>query len=195
MHFNRFQPDQPDTIPFSWNDETTTTESAVKIVHSQLKRPTRFGVFRWWSEQIPSWIHPDDQLVAERLIPGNRVFRRDECENASDRELGYSVFRYGREWLRGKPALWLEIGNPEFEMGDLIEIKSQNGKHRLQIAEISAILWNQKTLKTEFRVSINGIQIAKPYYKDEIRPAIRLGRFLTARERQLASRREGLGER
>lgn len=188
MHFNSNRRDSTEPIPFSWNDpDAELTESAVEVPTSRLKRPTKFGVFLWWSDQIPTWVHTDDIETATRLVPGNRVFRTAECENASDRELGFSTFWYGEESFRGKPALWLEVHPPGFEIDDLVEIKSQHGKRYPQIAEVSAIHWNRNSLSIEFFVSINGNRISRPLGGHEIRPAVRLGQFLSARERRLAA--------
>ena len=178
-------------LPFSWTEsDGESTESAVQVAHSQLKRLTKFGVFLWWSDQIPSWVHPDDVETAERLVPGHRVFKRGECENASDRELGYSMFQYGQECFRGKPALWLEVESHGFEIGDLIEIKSLNGKLHPQIAVISAILWNRNALEIQYFVSVNDARMQRPFSINEIRPAIRLGQYLSPRELRLSTRRE-----
>lgn len=183
--------DQKDTIPFSWHDqESSIVESVVEVSTNQLMHPTKSGVFLWWSDQVPSWVHPDDMEVASGLVPGNRIFRRSECENSSDRELGYSMFRYGPDWFRGKPTLWLEVQHPGFEIGDLIEIKSQVGRHRPQIGEVAAAIWNRKSLTIQYTVSVKGVRISRPFAGSEIRPAIRLGQFLSSRERRLIGRRE-----
>jgi hypothetical protein len=184
-----------DPLPFSWTEsDGEPNESAVRVTPSQLKRRTKFGVFLWWSDQIPTWVHPDDVQTAERLVPGYRVFKRSECENSSDRELGYSIFQYGQEWFRGKPALWLEIKGHGFEIGDLIEIRSLHGKLHPQIAVITAILWNQNSLATQYFVSVNEARIQRPFSIDEIRPAIRLGKHLSPRELRLATRRSSSAE-
>lgn len=190
FNLNSNSRDPLDSIPFSWNDseQYESTETAVKVTTSQLRQLTKFGVFLWWSDQIPMWVHPDDIRAATKLVPGNRVFRRQECENSSDRKLGYSRFQYGLEYFRGQPALWLEVNSHGFEIGDLIEIKSQYGKLRPQIAIISSILWNRNSLNIEYVVNVNGVRIQRRFAIDELQPAIRLGKHLSCRELRLAAR-------
>jgi len=195
FNLNSSSRDSMDPLPFNWTEsDGEPNESAVRVTRSQLKRRTKFGVFLWWSDQIPTWVHPDDVQTAERLIPGYRVFKRCECENSSDRELGYSIFQYGQECFRGKPALWLEVQCHGFEIGDLIEIRSLFGKLSPQIAVITAILWNRNSLEIQYFVSVNGARVQRPYSIGEIRPAIRLGRHLSPRELRLATGRNSEAE-
>ncbi len=182
--------DSGDPLPFSWTEsDSESAFTEVRVNSSQLKPATKFGVFLWWSDEIPNWVHPDDGHTAKRLIPGTRVFKRRECENSSDRELGYSSFQYGQDCFRGRPALWLEVISPGFEIGDLIEIKSRYGRMRPQIAIVSSILWNRTSRMIQFFLSVNGIRLQRPFAADEIQPAIRLGHYLSSRELQLLSSR------
>lgn len=156
--------------------------SEVQIAHSELKQPTKFGVFLWWTEQSPTWVHPDDVEIADNLIPSNRVFVRSNCSNASDRELGFSKFQYGAEFFRGKPALWLEVPPQDIEIGDRVEIKSQSGKLKPQIACVTDILWSRSRRTVEFLLSVNQILIRRHFLVSDFRPAHRLGRHLSSRE-------------
>jgi len=87
----RFKYDTSDLLKLS--EDITGDGPQVSFVPqtpSTLKRPPKHGVCLWWSDRQPSWIHPDDVEKADVMIPGDRVFRRDECENFADRELGFS---------------------------------------------------------------------------------------------------------
>ena len=156
--------------------------SGVQIADSELKQPTKFGVFLWWTEQSPTWVHPDDVEIADNLIPSNRVFVRSNCSNASDRELGFSKFQYGAEFFRGKPVLWLEVPHQDIEIGDRVEIKSQSGKLKPQIACVTDILWSRSRRTVEFLLSVNQILIRRHFLVSDFRPAHRLGRHLSSRE-------------
>ncbi len=101
-----------------------------------LKREARYGVFLWWSDQTPSWVHPDDREIVDRLVPGNRVFRKEECENYADRELGFSQLIYGEVRFRALPSIWLEVTHEGYELNDFVEVKSRFGKLRPRIATI-----------------------------------------------------------
>ncbi len=178
------------SIPFSWDSsDLGDGVSSVQIAHSELKQPTKFGVFLWWTEQTPSWVHSDDVKTADSLIPSDRVFLRTDCSNASDRELGFSKFQYGGQYFRGKPALWLEVPDQAIEIGDRVEIKSQNGKLKPQIACVIDILWNRTKRTVEFLLSVNEIPIRRRFLVSDLRPTVRLGEHLTTRELRRESNR------
>lgn len=182
-----------DAIPFAWpTDEDpellSLSRAKIKAGDSQLADKVKYGVFLWWTERTPSWVHPDDALIAAELIPGNRVFRKVACDNSSDRELGYSEFQYGRETFRGQPVIWLEIFSEGFELGDLVEIKSGMGKLRPGIATIDAIVFNRQSRRIEYFLRCNHRRIDRPFTADEFQPAIRLESHLNARTLKLAGK-------
>ena len=181
---------QNSPIPFSWDSTDLGDKvSKVQVAHSELKLPTKFGVFLWWTEQTPTWVHPDDVKTADSLIPSDRIFLRSNCLNASDRELGFSRFQYGEQFFRGKPALWLEVPRQDIEIGDRVEIKSQNGKLKPQIANVIDILWNRNKRTVEFLLSVNGIPIQRRFVSSDLRPAVCLEAHLTTRELRRESTR------
>jgi hypothetical protein len=153
-----------------------------------IKRLVKYGVFLWWSDQTPSWVHPDDMKRVEGLVPGNRIFRRDECENYADRELGYSRLVYGDIEFRALPSIWLEVAHEGFELNDFVEIKSRFGKLRPRIATIREIVWNRRSQSIEYFMTMNGLPSSRAYCVHEFQPAIRLGTHLGERELKMASR-------
>ncbi len=161
--------------------------SFVPQTKSTLKRPPKHGVCLWWSDRQPSWIHPEDEEMADAMVPGDRVFRRDECENYSDRELGYSQFEYGDMKFRALPAIWLELKTAGYELGDFVQIKSQYGKRESMVATISEIKWNRLHRRIEYVLTAGGRTTSRPFTADEFQPAIRLESHLNARQLALAS--------
>lgn len=153
-----------------------------------IKRVVKHGVFLWWSDQTPSWVHPDDVEIVDRLVPGNRVFRREDCPNFADRELGYSRMRYGDIEFRALPLIWREVTHEGFELHDRVEIKSGFGKRRSRIATIRDIIWNRHYQKIEYYMSVNGQPVSRAFSVEEFQPAIRLGHHLSDRELNLAAR-------
>ena len=154
----------------------------------QLKRVVKYGVCLWWSGQIPSWIHPDDIETAKRLVPSGRVFRREECENFADRELGFSFLRHGDEGFRALPAIWMEIRHEGFELHDFVEVKSGYGKRFRGIGTIRDIIWNRQNGKIHYLLAINEQKVERPFLANELQPAIRLGTHLNSRELENYSR-------
>ncbi len=143
-------------IPFSenWLDDSNQ-ESQVRHIESEipLKRPPQYGVCLWWSDELPSWIHPDDVEAADQLVPGNRIFRREDCPNFADRKLGYSLMSYGPHQFRALPAIWLPIGFEGFEIGDRVEIKSQLGRATAMICTIREVRWNRHQRRINYWVN------------------------------------------
>ncbi len=182
---SNFIQDQDIAIPFSWpyDDDSQTLVSQVDVKTSQLKPEFKYGVFLWWSEQSPSWIHPDDIEIANELVPGNRMFCREECENFADRQLGYWEYSYGEENFRGLPALWMEIKSEGYQLGDVVEIKSQNGKLPHGIATIREIKWNRKSRSIEYYLSDD-----RAFRFNDIQPAYRLGQHFSPRELELSAK-------
>lgn len=162
--------------------------SFVQHPESTLKPPPRYGVCLWWSDRQPSWIHPDDVEAADEAVPGDRVFRRDECENFADRQLGYSQFEYGEMKFRALPAIWLELKSAGYELGDFVQIKSQYGKRESMVATISEIKWNRRHRRIEYVLKAGGRTSPKPFTADEFQPAVRLESHLNARQLELASK-------
>jgi len=191
MRQESFSGDELAPIPFAWPDETGDTAGRSSLskrsVDQPLRPETKYGVFHWWVERMPAWIHPDDIQTASEVVPSDRVFRREQCENYADRELGYSDFFYGESRIRALPGLWLEVETDGYEVGDLVEIKSQYGKLRPQIASIIDIVWNRNSRMIEYRLETNGHPIGYSFSSEDIQPAFRLGEYLTPRELEIAA--------
>jgi len=162
--------------------------SFVPKVKSTLKRESKLGVCLWWSDEQPFFLHPDDEEVARRLVPGRRVLRRSECENFADRELGYSLFEYGDLKFRALPAIWMELKGDGFELGDFVQVKSQNGKRHPVVATICEIKWNPNKRKIEYELSINDWTSGHIYCADELQPAPRLDSYLSPRELEMSAK-------
>lgn len=177
-------PSELESIPFAWPtaQDQIGFQSEVRVPHSTLKPQLKHGVFLWWSEQTPAWIHPDDLAAALSLVPSSRIFKRLECENFADRKLGYFEFAYGKQTFRALPGLWLEIETEGFDLGDVVEIRSQNGKLRPGMASIRGLHWNRRSNRIDYYLDTNGMRVERSFAYDDIQPASRLGEFLDQRE-------------
>lgn len=120
---------------------------------STLRRPDKWGVYVIWPEEGLHNVHPDDLWLAERLLPGNRVFlRRDLNEE-------FNLLTYGRHQLRVRPTMWVETPEPEFKLGQQVEVRSQMGRLTPQIARVAQIFWNSRQRCMEFELSRVGRSI------------------------------------
>ena len=169
-------------------DFELTEEFQIQPQPDPIKRVTKYGVLLWWSDQIPTWVHPDDAKVVEQMVPGNRVFRREDCPNYADRELGYSRMIYGEIEFRALPLIWRELTHEGFELNDRVEVKSGFGKRRPRIATIRDIIWNRHRQTIEYYLTVNQQPISRPFFAEEIQPAVRLGHHLNDREMNLLAR-------
>ena len=160
----------------------------IKQTISELRQPPRLGVCLWWPAEASSWIHPEDMEIAKRLIPGNRIFKRQDCLHYADRKLGYSLITYGSEQLRVLPAIWLPVQFEGFEIGDLVEIKSRLGRRRPAIGTIRDILWNRLSQRVHYFVDARTIQSKTPLHADDLQPAMKLNGFFDERELRISAR-------
>lgn len=161
-------------------------------VQPALKPLVKHGVFLWWSDQLAEWIHPEDLATAEKLVPGLKVFRREVSEAELDRKVGYFRFCCGAESFRALPIVWLEVQPEGFEIGDRVEVKSSNGKRRPGVATIRDVVWERHRKVIIYLLERNGMPLPRPFLADEIRPAVRLGHFLTERERERKGLRQSI---
>ena len=143
-----------------------------------LKRPPKYGVYLWWPEEGEAWIHPDDVNTCKEMIPGNRVFRREDYDS------DYSLLLYADQFIRVKPTMWLEIEEDGFEVNDQIEVRSQMGKHEPKIGVITEMRWERIRQKIIYEVR-QGEQIIGYYDATQIQPALRLEEHLDERRRKL----------
>ncbi len=156
--------------------------SETKWTMRPLRRPPAFGVYLWWPEAGTNWIHPDDVPVAERWIPSDRVFCRVDGAD------GYSVLRYGHQEIRVRPTMWLEVSPDGYEVGDLVEVKSQMGRLAPFVATIMNMFWNRHRQAIEYELAESGQRLPRRYEVHEFQPARSLQKAWDLRLRELAAR-------
>jgi hypothetical protein len=136
---------------------------------SQLATPIRYGCFLLWPIPGDEWIHEDDRFVAEHLIPGKRIF------SCVDDVEGWNLYQYGRLSFRARPSMWTELAEPEFSLGEYVEVRSRMGKHRPLIAAIREVFWNRSKRRTEYQLSIAGRRLVRLYVSDELQLSAKIG--------------------
>ena len=157
-------------------DELNQHENNWRYFEADLKRQRKFGVYLNWPEPGTSWIHPEDVLLAEQLLPSCRIFCRDDL----DRE--YNVLTYGRYSIRVRPTIWLETVEPAYQLGDHVEIKSDFGRLDPQIAIIREALWNPQRRRVEYQLIRAGRRLPGKFVTDDLQPVAPLGAHLPARQ-------------
>ena len=151
----------------------------------------KHGVFfRWPAEGDFEWVHPDDRDLIQQMIPGSRIFCRDICEDAEDRENGYYSIEYGGVKIRVKPAMWLLVDHEGYEVGDRIEVKSNHGKHTPVIGNIREIEYDPIGRRTIYLITVNDIPLKKKFFKEDFHPCRRLEQPLSGREIEMLNQQQ-----
>jgi hypothetical protein len=156
-----------------------------------VKAVVKHGVFfRWPAEGDFEWVHPEDRDLIESMIPGSRIFCRDYCEDAADREAGYFSIQYGGVKIRVKPAMWLHVDHEGHEVGDRIEVLSNHGKHTPVIGNIREIEYDPIARQTVYFITVNQIPLPKKFLKQDFRPCRRLEQPLSGREIEMLNQQQ-----
>ena len=133
-----------------------------------IQRPAKWGVYTTWPEEGLHNVHPEDLWLAERLLPGNRIFQRRDLDG------DYNLLTYGRHQIRVRPTLWVETPEPPFKLGEQVEVRSQLGRLTPQIARIHQVFWNAHSRRIEFELARFGRRIPGKFSAGDLR-AVRSG--------------------
>lgn len=115
-----------------------------------LKTDPKYGYFPWWPEDGDAWIHPEDVEIARRMIPSDRVFRREGGAGP------FVVLRYGDVRLRVMPKLWQEVAPEGFEIGDRVEVLPRGMRNTACTGTIREMLWDDAAKGLRYRLLVNG---------------------------------------
>ena len=89
-----------------------------------------YGCFPRWPQNGNGFIHPDDVHYATRMIPSERVFRREAFDGK------YYHYRYGKVLVRMEPCLWLQVASEGIDIGDQVETVGVGMERELFVAEV-----------------------------------------------------------
>jgi hypothetical protein len=128
-----------------------------------LKTDPKYGYFPRWPENGSGWIHPADVALARKLIPSERVFRR----NGTDGK--YMRLYYGALTLRVLPALWQEVSPEGFEIGDWVEVLGRGMRNEPRTGIIREMLWDEEGRGIRYLIMVNEMPVAERYTRDDIR--------------------------
>ena len=128
-----------------------------------MKLDPRYGYYPWWPEDGDDWIHHDDVEIARRMIPSQRVWRRDGEDG------NYAVLHYGEVQLRVRPSLWKEVRGEGIDVGDWVEVLSRMGKNKYFIGQVREILWDETASAIQYQVENRRQPIAHWYTRADLR--------------------------
>lgn len=129
-----------------------------------IKIEPKYGYFPWWPEDGDGWVHPEDAAVARRMIPSERVFRKEGAAGA------YGVLHYGDVRIRVKPAMWQETPAPAFELGAPVEVLSRGMHNEPRTGVVREILWNAADEGHRYQIADVGQAIPNLYAAEDLRP-------------------------
>ena len=113
-----------------------------------------------WPEDGQSFIHPSDVPLVSRLVPSERVLRRDSFDGT------YYHYRYGDHTFRLRPCLWLPIKAEGFDLGDEVETLGVGMERELFIGVITGMYFVRRKGRILYRLR-RGDQTMKRLYVSE----------------------------
>jgi hypothetical protein len=124
----------------------------------------QFGIFPRWPENGTEWIHPDDVETLTALIPSNRIFLREWTGGP------YSLLIYGDLTVRANPAMWEPVLEPEYRIGDEVEICSLMGKNEPGLAVIREMYWDPYLKCARYELEQHDIRLPHTFTGADLRP-------------------------
>lgn len=118
-------------------------------------------------------VHPEDLWLAERLLPGQRIFQKRDLDSE------YNLLIYGRHQIRVRPTMWVETPEPPFKLGEQVEVRSQFGRLNPQIARIHQVIWNGRARRIEYELAALGRKIPGRFTVADLRSTKRTGGALS----------------
>lgn len=122
-----------------------------------------YGVYLWWPQAGHSWIHPDDVALANHLIPGERVFRRERYDG-----LHYHL-RHGDQTLRVRPTIWLPVKYEGVDVGDRVEVLAEGIEREAFVAVVDAMHYYRPKKQIEYHLRRRGQLLPRRYLVTELR--------------------------
>jgi hypothetical protein len=99
-----------------------------------------------WPENGQEFIHPEDVPVVSRLIPSERVLRRDSFDGT------HYQYAYGRFQFRLRPCLWLPITGEGFDIGDEVETMGIGMERDLFVGVITGMYYVRRKGRIVYRL-------------------------------------------
>jgi hypothetical protein len=127
-----------------------------------LKIDPKYGCFLRWPQDGNDWLHPNDVALARKMIPSQRIFRRDGQEG------DFHCLHYGNIMIRARPALWQEVSHEGFDVGDWIEVLSHGMRNEPRTGLIREMLWDEREQAIRYQILENDVPIADLYAREDL---------------------------
>jgi len=119
-------------------------------------------IFRWPVDGI-DFIHPEDQEVALRCFPSERVFRREKFDGE------YYHYRYGDVTFRLRPVMWLKVREEGIDVGDQVETIGVGLERDRFVAQVWGIYYLRRKGRMVYRLRRGEQEVPRLYTSDELK--------------------------
>ncbi|MCM2373202.1 hypothetical protein NB063_21535 [Rhodopirellula sp. ICT_H3.1] len=116
-----------------------------------------------WPENGQEFIHPEDVSLVSRLIPSERVLRRDSFDGA------FYHYRYGDLSFRLRPCMWLPIQGEGLDIGDEVETVGLGMERDLFIGVINGMYYVRRKARILYRLRRGDQTLNKLFVQEHLR--------------------------
>ncbi|TWU16045.1 hypothetical protein [Allorhodopirellula heiligendammensis] len=120
----------------------------------------QYGLMPRWPENGEGFIHPEDISIVSRLIPSERVLRRESFDGQ------YYHYHYGEFRFRLLPCMWLPIAGEGLDIGDDVEAIGVGMERDLFVGVITGMYYVRRKGRILYRLR-RGAQMQKRLYLHE----------------------------
>ncbi|TWT64683.1 hypothetical protein [Allorhodopirellula solitaria] len=106
----------------------------------------QYGLMPRWPENGQGFIHPDDVSIVSRLIPSERVLRRNSFDGR------YYHYTYGEFAFRLLPCMWLPITAEGLDIGDEVETLGVGMERDLFVGVITGMYYVRRKGRILYRL-------------------------------------------
>ncbi|TWU41444.1 hypothetical protein Q31b_28910 [Novipirellula aureliae] len=122
-----------------------------------------FGCFPRWPENGYDFVHPDDHEIVLKLIPSERVMRREHFDGA------YYHYSYGSTRFRLKPCLWLKVKTDGIDIGDSVETVGVNMERERFVAKVYGMYYIRRKGCILYRLRRDDTIVPNLYLAEHLR--------------------------
>ena len=123
----------------------------------------QYGIFPRWPEDGQGWIHPDDVALVTRLIPSERILRRDSFDGT------YYHYRYGDCRFRLRPCLWLPVKAEGIDIGDPVETIGLGLERERFVGVVAGMHYVRRKGRVLYRLRRAGKIVTRLYLREHLR--------------------------
>ncbi|EMI46322.1 DUF6960 family protein [Rhodopirellula sp. SWK7] len=123
----------------------------------------QYGLIPRWPENGQEFIHPDDVRLVTRLIPSERVLRRDSFDGT------HYQYHYGEFAFRLRPCMWLPISGEGLDIGDEVETIGTGMERELFVGVITGMYYVRRKGRILYRLRRGDQSQKRLYVKEHLR--------------------------